>query len=220
METGKYRTSIAALLVLLVCMSIVSNVYSATKINYRGMDGRKAMIAINGSYIKLTPGQTSKDGVKLLSANPHEIVVLVDGKRYLYKRDNIHGTILPESEKIILKRDARSGGYWAKGMINGKDVTFLVDTGASFVVLNKIQARKFKIKRGNKEIKVNTATKTETAYLVTLDSVSIGSIELKNIPACITKHEYPDYPLLGMSFLKHVNINQEKDQMTLKYTAR
>ncbi len=89
MKTGKYRTSIAALLVLLVCMSIVSNVYSATKINYRGMVGRKAMIVINGSHIKLTPGQTSKDGVKLLSANPREIVVLADGKRYLYKRTKI-----------------------------------------------------------------------------------------------------------------------------------
>ncbi|MCP4252508.1 MAG: TIGR02281 family clan AA aspartic protease [Candidatus Scalindua sp.] len=220
METGKYRTSIAALLVLLVCMSIVSNVYSATRINYRGMDGGKAMISINGSYIKLTPGQTSKDGVKLLSANLREIVVLIDGKRYLYKRDNIHGTILPGPEGITLNRDARSGGYWANGMINGKDVTFLVDTGASLVVMNKIQAKNFKIKRGNKEIEVSTATKTETAYLVTLDSVSIGGIELKNIPACITKHEYPNYPLLGMSFLKHLQINQEKDQMTLEYTAR
>ncbi len=71
-----------------------------------------------------------------------------------------------------------------------------------------------------KKIQVRTASKTETAYQVTLDTVSVGYIELQNIPAIITKHKYPQYPLLGMSFLRHVEINQENEQMTLKYSAR
>ncbi len=220
MEIGKYRTSKAALLVLLVCMTIASNVYSAPRINYRGMLYGKALIKVNGSYIKLTPGQTSKNGVKLLSANLEAIVVLVEGKRYRYKKNSNQGTILAEAEEITLKRDPGSGGYWARGRINGKDVTFMVDTGASYVVINKVQARALKIKRGNKEIQVSTATKTETAYQVTLDTVSVGYIELQNIPAIITKHEHPPYPLLGMSFLRHVEINQENEQMTLRYSAR
>ena len=220
MEIDKYITSKAALLVLLVCMTIASNVYAEPKINYRGMLYGKALIKVNGSYIKLTPGQTSKNGVKLLSANLEAIVVLVEGKRYRYKKDNIKGTILAEAEGITLKRDPGSGGYRAKGRINGKDVTFLIDTGASLVVMNKVQARELKIKRGNKEIQVSTATKTETAYQVTLDTVSVGYIELQNIPAIITTHKYPLYPLLGMSFLRHVEINQENEQMTLKYSAR
>ena len=219
MEIGKYRTSKAALLVLLVCMTIASNVYAAPKINYRGMLYGKALIKVNGSYIKLTPGQTSKNGVKLLSANLQSIIVLVEGKRYRYKKGSIQGTILAEAEKITLKRDPGSGGYWAKGRINGKDVTFLIDTGASYVVMNKVQARALKIKRGNKEIQISTATKTETAYQVTLDTVSVGDIELQNIPAIITKHKYPPYPLLGMSFLQHVEINQGNEQMILKYSA-
>ncbi len=99
-------------------------------------------------------------------------------------------------------------------------MTFLIDTGASYVVMNKVQARALKIKRGNKKIQISTATKIETAYQVTLDTVSVGDIELQNIPAIITKHEYPPYPLLGMSFLRHVEINQENEQMTLKYSAR
>ncbi len=179
----------------------------------------KALIKINGSYIKLTPGQTSKNDVKLLSANLETIVVLVEGKRYRYKKGNIQGTILAEAEEITLKRDPGSGGYWAKGRINGKDVTFLVDTGASFVAMSKAQAKTLKIKRGNKKIQISTATKIETAYQVTLDTVSVGDIELQNISAIITKHKYPPYPLLGMSFLQHVEINQENEQMTLKYSA-
>jgi aspartyl protease family protein len=218
MEISKYRTSIAALLVLLVCMTISSNVYSAPKINYRGMVHDTAWIWINGRLIKLTSGQTSKNGVKLLSANLETIVVLVEGKRYRYEKYSSQGTIL--TDKVTLIRNPDSSGYWAKGRINSKDVTFLIDTGASYVVVNKDQARALKIKRGNKEIQVSTATKIETAYQVTLDTVSVGDIELQNIPAIITKHKYPPYPLLGMSFLRYIEIYQENEQMTLKYSTR
>ncbi len=220
MEIGKYRTSKAALLVLLVCMAIASNVYAAPKINYRGMLYGKVLIRVNGRLEKLTPGQTSKDGVKLISANVESIVVLVEGKRYRYEKSNIRGSILTEAEEITLKRDPGSGGYLVKGRINGKDVTFLVDTGASYVTMSKVQASALKIKPGNKEIQISTATKIETAYQVTLDTVSVGGIELQNIPAIITKHKYPEDPLLGMSFLQHVEINQGNEQMTLKYSVR
>jgi aspartyl protease family protein len=218
MKIGKYRTSKVALLVLLVCMTITSNVYSAPNIKYRGMVHDTAWIWVNGRLIKLTSGQTSKNGVKLLSANLEAIVVLVEGKRYRYEKYSSQGTIL--ADKVTLIRGPDSNGYWAKGRINGKDVTFLIDTGASSVVVNKVQARELKIKRGNKKIQVSTATKLETAYQVTLDTVSVGDIEFQNIPAIITTHKYPPYPLLGMSFLRHVEINQENEQMTLKYSAR
>ena len=101
MEIGKYITSKAALLFLLVCMTIASNVYAEPKINYRGMLYGKASIRVNGRLVKLTPGQTSKNGVKLLSANLEAIVVLVEGKRYRYKRNSNQGTILAD-EKITL----------------------------------------------------------------------------------------------------------------------
>ena len=218
MEIGKYRASKVALLVLLVCMAIASNVYSAPKIKYSGMVHDTVWIWVNGRSIKLTPGQTSRNGIKLLSADLEAIVVLVEGKRYRYKKNNTQGTVL--DNKVTLIRSPGSSGYWAKGGINGKDVTFLVDTGASYVVMNKDQARELKIKRGNKKIQVSTATKIETAYQVTLDTVSVGDIELQNIIAIITTHKYPPYPLLGMSFLSHVEINQENEQMTLNYSAR
>ncbi len=86
--------------------------------------------------------------------------------------------------------------------------------------MNKDQAKAWKIKQGNKRIQISTATRKETAYQVTLDSVSVGDIELHNISAIITQHKYPPYPLLGMSFLSRVKINQENGQMILKYSAR
>jgi len=218
MEIGKYRTSKVTLLVFLVCMVIASNVYAAPKIKYRDMLSGKALLSVNGRLVKLTPGQTSKYGVKLLSANSESIVVLVDGKRYRYERNSSQGTIL--ADEVILMRNPGNSGYWARGRINDKEVTFMIDTGASYVVMNKDQAMALEIKLGNKEIRTNTASKTETAYLVTLDTISVGEIELQNITAIITKHKYPLYPLLGMSFLRHVDIKKENEQMTLKYSAR
>ncbi len=219
MERGKYITSKVVLLVLLVCMAIVTNVYSAPKIKYSGMVYDKACIWVNGHSNKLAFGETSKGGsVTLLSANSESIVVMVDGKRYRYKKYSSQGTLL--ADNVTLTRNPGNGGYWAKGKINGKDVTFLIDTGASSVVMNKDQAKSWKIQRGNKKIQISTATKKETAYQVILDTVSVGDIELQNVPAIITQHKYPPYPLLGMSFLRHIEINQENGQMILKYPAR
>ncbi len=218
MEIGKYIISKAALLALLVCMAIATNAYSAPRIKYSGMVYDKACIWVNGRSNKLAFGETGNDGVTLLSANSESIVVLVDGKRYRYKKYSSKGTVL--ADNVTLIRSPGSGGYWAQGRINGKDVTFLIDTGASCVVMNKDQAKAWKIKQGNKKIQVSTATRKETAYYVTLDTVSVGDIELHNIPAIITQHKYPPYPLLGMSFLRHVGINQEDGQMILKYSAR
>jgi len=206
------------LLVIISSSCNLAYVYSAPEINYRGMVDETVWIWVNGRQIKLTPGQTSKNGIKLLSADLDAIVVLVDGKRYRFEKNNKQGTIL--DNKVTLIRDSNGGGYWAKGRINGKNVTFLIDTGASYVVMNNVQAKALKIKRGKTKLQISTATKTETAYQVILDTVSVGDIKLQNIPAIITEHEHPPYPLLGMSFLSHVEINQENEQMTLEYSAR
>jgi aspartyl protease family protein len=160
------------------------------------------------------PRQSFRNIVKLLSANEEVVVLEISGKRYQYKKNSSRGTIL--TEEVILTRDPGASNYWVKGKINGKDVTFIVDTGATYVVLNKVQARALKIKLGNKEVKMHTASKIETVYHVLLDAVSVGGIKMNNVPALITKHTYPQKPLLGMSFLQHVDINQENGRMILK----
>ena len=217
MEIGKYRILKAAFLVLLVCTTIASNVYSAPRINYHGLRSGKALIEINERMIELTPGQSFRNIVTLLSVNEEEIVLEVEGKRYHYEKNSSRGTIL--TEEVMLTLDPY-GSYRAKGKVNGKDVTFVVDTGANKVILNNVLARALGIELGNKEVIIATASRIETGYEVTLDNVSVGGIELQNILAIITKHTFPPEPLLGMSFLQHVDISQENEQMTLKYEPR
>ncbi len=214
MKINKYRVFKTAILVLLVYMAISSNVYASTKICYRGLRSGKALIDINERMVELTPGQSFRNIVKLLSANEEVIVIEASGKRYQYKKNSSRGTIMAEG--VILTRKPGDSLYWAKGKINGKDVTFMVDTGATYVALNKVLARALKIKPGNKKVEISTASKTETAYQVLLDTVSVGDIKMHNVPAVITKHTYPKEPLLGMSFLQYVDISQENGRMILK----
>ena len=204
-----------AIFVLLVCIIILPNVYASTRIYYRGLSSGKALIDINGSLVELTPGQSFRNIVKLLSANEEVAVLEVSGKRYQYTIDSIQGGILSEEVRLT---PSPNGSYMANGRINGKSVTFIVDTGASYIAMNKNLASELKIDRGNQKVLIHTASGTETNYLVTLDTVSIGDIKMSNIPAVISNHDHPRELLLGMSFLKHVDMSQENGQMVLKYS--
>ncbi len=200
-----------------IAVLFIFPVSAEVQILYKGMHFGKAWIQIDGKQIKLKTGQTTDSGVKLLSVNKSEIVVSVNGQKFRYAKGSKQGFSL--EQEVSLRRDAASGGYWAKGYINNQAVLFILDTGASYVTLNKKMARKMKINTGNNKIKVYTASKKETAYLITLASVQVGDIKLENVPAIITRHDHPIVPLLGMSFLSKVEISQKEDQMTLKYAS-
>ena len=93
----------------------------------------------------------------------------------------------------------------------------MVDTGASTVAISRELARSLKINIGINRIPAWTASKNERVNLVNLSSVTIGGIELHNIPAIITDHNYPLIPLLGMSFLKHTEITQRGSRLYIIY---
>jgi aspartyl protease family protein len=207
------------LLPLILFFSLLPPALADTKIFYRGIRSGAAWINVNGRLAKLTPGMTSKEGIKLLTANKKSITVIVDGNRYNYDKGDKKGTLL--ENEVVLMHDPVNGSYYSKGSINGKPAIFLVDTGATFIALNKNDAKQLGIKLGDKKIKVSTATKDENAYLVTLKSVKVGDIELKDIAAVVMNHKSsPNIPLLGMSFLDKVEISQTEDQMSLKYKSK
>ncbi len=206
-------------LALLLFCTLEQTVYAETEIYYRGLRSGVAWININGRLAKLSPGRTSKEGVKLLKADKKSITLIVDSNRYRYEKGSNKGTLL--DNEVVLYNDPVNGNYYSKGSINGKPAIFLIDTGASLIAINKNHARQLGLKFGDKKIKVSTATKDEIAYLVTLKSVKVGDIELKDILAAVTNHnDNPKVPLLGMSFLNKVEISQTKDQMSLKYKGK
>lgn len=142
--------------------------------------------------------------------------------RYLEKQSNPN-----ERPEILYASDGaaevtlvqnRQGHYIADGKINGHWATFILDTGATNLSIPADLAKELKLKEGYPQ-RTRTANGDITVYRVTLDSVKLGSIQLKNIPAHVNPHMAGNEVLLGMSFLKHVDMLQKDQQLTLRLKA-
>jgi aspartyl protease family protein len=119
-----------------------------------------------------------------------------------------------EGEHEIVLKQNRQGHYVANGQINGQPVQFLLDTGATNVAIPEHIANQLKLKKGMSHQTV-TANGTSTSYMTRLDSISLGSLEMQNVPASISQGMQFDEILLGMSFLKHLKITQQGKLLTL-----
>ena len=115
---------------------------------------------------------------------------------------------------VELERN-RYGHYVFDGTIEGYPATFMVDTGATDVVIPEALANKMGLKASGRS-KATTANGTITVYNTTLKRVSIGPITLYNVPASINPAmNSEDYVLMGMSALKHLELRQKNTTLTL-----
>tara|TARA_R110002110_G_scaffold115322_2_gene286025 strand:- start:8678 stop:9226 length:549 start_codon:yes stop_codon:yes gene_type:complete len=116
-------------------------------------------------------------------------------------------------QKTIITRN-RFNHYLAKGKINEYDVIFLLDTGASDVVIPGKLAEKIGLKKGTVG-RANTAGGLIEIYRTKLSSITIGHIKINNVRASINPSMSGTEVLLGMSALKHVTFTQKGDELTL-----
>lgn len=116
---------------------------------------------------------------------------------------------------VVLQQD-RNGHYEAQGTINGRPVTFLVDTGATDVSMPESTARALGLEFGPK-VGVMTAAGPASAWMTRLDEVTVGGIRRENVRATITGGNF-DGILLGMSFLKHYNLQQQDGRLVIRDT--
>jgi aspartyl protease family protein len=123
-------------------------------------------------------------------------------------------TLSPDGTAMVTLVQDRGGHYVAEGEINGQAVTFLVDTGATDVALPESAARALGLNFGPR-VKVMTAAGPADAWLTRLDEVAIGDIRRRNVRASITSGEF-DGILLGMSFLKHYDLQQSGGQLVIR----
>lgn len=118
------------------------------------------------------------------------------------------------SREVVLERN-RYGHYVATGRINGQDVTFLLDTGATHIAIPESVASRLNLPRGRR-VQFQTANGIGEGYATRLDSASLGNIRLNDLPASINPGMGGDEVLLGMSFLKHLELNQKGNTLTLR----
>jgi aspartyl protease family protein len=127
----------------------------------------------------------------------------------VYTRVNESGV-----REVVLKRN-HFGHYVTVGTVNDRAVEFLLDTGASDVAIPLELADQLGLKRGA-AVQYQTANGVVTAYRTLLDSVSIGPLVIRNVPASINPGLKDMEILLGMSVLKRIEFTQRGDTLILR----
>lgn len=97
----------------------------------------------------------------------------------------------------------RDGHFHADSRVNGRMVDFLVDTGASLVVLRETDAAMIGIRpmRSDYTATVTTANGKTKAAPVKLERIEIGDITVFDVPALVMPDETLSQNLLGVAFL-------------------
>jgi aspartyl protease family protein len=117
-------------------------------------------------------------------------------------------------KQIILERN-RYGHYVFDGEINGKPVTFLVDTGATTTSIPANLQEYLHLKAGP-AFNVSTANGIATAYMTRLDELKMGEILLTDIKASLNPGLPDNSILLGMNVLKRMELVQRGDTLIIK----
>ncbi len=119
-----------------------------------------------------------------------------------------------DGQSSIELRANRNGHYIATGSINGEDVVFLLDTGATSVSVPIAIARKIGL-TGEHPQQVRTANGTITVEATLLDSVSLGGLTLERVRGHINPGMQGDEVLLGMSFLRYFDLRTSNSKLTI-----
>ena len=206
-----------AVLLLVVAPRPVES--AAQRIDARGLFKDRAVLEIDGKQRMLRAGQTSPEGVTLISASSESAVIEVDGQRSTLKLGGrISGNFdAPRSKRYRIVAGVR-GMFETTGSINGFPTRLLVDTGATLVSMNSIQAKRLGIdyRLLGREARSRTASGIAPVWLVQLDRVKVGEIELNNIAAAVHEGAFPEIVLLGMSFLGQLELTRSAGAMVLE----
>lgn len=192
---------------------------NATDVNVIGLFPGKAVVVIDrGAPRTLAVGQKTPEGVVLISSDSKQAVLEIDGKREtLEMGQDYTGASRPTSDRpsVTLPADSR-GQFYANGQVNGAHERFMVDTGATTILLPLPDAVRLGIDyRSGAQGRIQTANGSAIAYRVTLDSVTIGDITAYNVEAVVAEAQGLDVALLGMSFLNRTEMRRDGAYMTL-----
>jgi aspartyl protease family protein len=176
------------------------------------LSSSQAQIVVNGTAARsLWIGETSPEGVRLSDIRNGRATFEAGGRRFALGlgQSSVAETVL---------RASSSGHFFANAVLNGMTFPAVIDTGATLVVLNWDQAERMGIDmRQSQRVMTNTANGPAPAYLITLASVQVGEIGLLDVAAMVIEGGGEKLPtvLIGMSFLKHVEMRRAGQTMTL-----
>lgn len=191
------------------------SVFAIEKVVLLALFKDKAILQIDGARRVLARGDTSPEGLKLVSADTEQAVVEIDGRRRALKLSVVAASQSATGQpRVTLWADR--GFFYAEGSINNMPVRFLVDTGASSIAMNSALAKRLGIDytKGRQGVAV-TASGYAKVYGLRLNTVKIGEIVLHDVEAGVIDGTQPETPLLGMSFLGSLEMRRDGDRMEL-----
>jgi len=106
---------------------------------------------------------------------------------------------------LALEADRR-GHFKVEARIDGRDIGFIVDTGASLVALRETDAARIGIRpmRSDYNVTVTTANGSIKAARAKIDRVELGEIAVEDVAALVLPDEALSENLLGVSFLSRL----------------
>jgi aspartyl protease family protein len=123
-----------------------------------------------------------------------------------------------EDGRIYVLRSNEAGHFEGKFRLNGKPMQAMVDTGATFVTMNELDARSLGFGGNDLTFKyeVMTANGKVKAARVLLKSIEIGTVAVRNVDALVVRGRQLEAPLIGMSFMKKLSsYSADGDEMRL-----
>lgn len=152
--------------------------------------------SLKNVYQELNP----EAGIVQGSNNPTTVVLKDEAEKI--KKENVQ--ILRGNESLSFRKSL-DGHFYLTIDVNGKPIRFLLDTGATRVVLSPSDAKKLGIMPRESDYKYQTRTANGMTYnaFITLSTMKLGPLTVYQVPAAVSKvGEMPS--ILGMSFLDKI----------------
>ena len=192
---------------------------AAQIVTYNGHIGtHKALLVIDGEPHTVAVGTTVR-GVRLLTLSDAQADVEVGAARRSLTLGA--GAVRASAGtagggSAIVLTAGTNGHFRTTGQINGKSIEFMVDTGASSVVISQADADRLGLDYKNApQGWASTANGAAPFRLITLSAVRIGDVEIANVEAAVIPAPMRG-ALLGNSFLMRFQMKRENDVMRLE----
>lgn len=121
--------------------------------------------------------------------------------------------------KAMAIEKSASGHFEVDAAVNGADISFLIDTGASGIVLTLPDAQAAGIDPASLSytVPVSTANGLTLSAPASISEIVVGDIVRRNLPVLVSEAGRLDQSLLGMDFLNTLSgFAVERDRLTLR----
>ncbi|MET0543872.1 MAG: TIGR02281 family clan AA aspartic protease [Variovorax sp.] len=207
-------------LVAMALLAAASAFAQSNSVMLTGTIGSRAILIVNGGAPKTVAIGETYQGVRVVSVQADQAQVEVGGQRLALRMDSPvsvggGGGSAANGTRIVLPVDGR-GHFMTAGSINGKPVSFMLDTGATTVALSAADAQRIGLdyEKGT-PVQMNTANGVTRGFRVRLASVRVGDVEVYDVDAVVSPQTMP-FVLLGNSFIGRFSMRRDSDQMVLE----